>query len=89
MTIVDPYIIASQYDEDEAEATLPIHMRKYLKANRVSQNSIMDVLNITSGADLSELTDRPHAFQMMGRSCSNCQLCIVYGRSLIATSQCC
>lgn len=48
MTMVDPVLVASQFDEDEAEAILRYNIRKYLKANRVSQNSLMDVLNITS-----------------------------------------
>ena len=60
MTMVDPVLVASQFDEDEAEAILRYNIRKYLKANRVSQNSLMDVLNITSGAVSQLMTGRTH-----------------------------
>mgnify|MGYP000164086124 CR=1 FL=1 len=71
MTMVDPVLVASQFDEDEAEAILRYNIRKYLKANRVSQNSLMDVLNITSGA-VSQLMTGRTLFQIW-TSCSNCQ----------------
>ena len=60
MTMVEPVHVTNRFDEDEAEEILRYNIRRYLKANRVSQNSLMNVLNITSGAVSQLMTGRTH-----------------------------
>lgn len=58
MTVINPMSSSAISSEDRAEDVLRYNVRKYLRARGVSQNSLQDVLHLTSGAVSQLMTGR-------------------------------